>query len=78
MYGEGFQVGKIWGGGTFQDAENFIHPCIWVIKVICKNTIYFFWPLRGPTGATKLRDFDKFALDKDTLNGCNFFVFEDN
>ena len=26
MYGEGFQVGKIWGGGTFQDAENFIHP----------------------------------------------------
>ena len=50
---------------------------IWVIKVKCKNTI-FFWPLRGPTGATKLRDFDKFALNKDTLNGCNFFVFEDN
>ena len=51
---------------------------IWVIKVICKNTNYFFLPLRGPTGATKLRDFDIFALDKDTLNGCNFFVFEDN
>ena len=51
---------------------------IWVIKVKCKNTIFFFWPLRGPTGATKLRDFDKFALNKDTLNGCNFFVFEDN
>ena len=29
-------------------------------------------------GVTKLRDFDKFALNKDTLNGCNFFVFEDN
>ena len=40
--------------------------------------IFFFWPLRGPTGATKFRDFGKFALDKDTLNGCNFFVFEDN